>query len=222
MKHVVYEAIPRLGRQRAIREIESGFTDRVIRALLSLATYDSDRCWVQKICVKQSKSLDESVRGIAVLCFGHLARIHGTLEMGSAIRALLGALEDSSDYVRGQAVTALDDILTFCVAQRYDRTAAISQLESLRLDDVLLALAAIVKHDQDAQFALAKCLEYSTHPNEVVRGQALRGLATLVWDHKHLDLEAAIPILTEAAKTPGYAGECAANALESINTYLEG
>lgn len=75
-----YEEIDEYDREFAIKELESGDVKRTRMALLSLALYDSDWKSVQDICIKYSDHSDDNIRGIAVLCFGHLARIHGTLE----------------------------------------------------------------------------------------------------------------------------------------------
>jgi hypothetical protein len=221
MKRLVHEPISHLEMERAIREVASGVPEKVIGALLSLVTYDSDYEFVQSVCRHQAKNPDDRIRGIAILCLGHLARVHGKLETERALSIVINALEDPSEYVRGQAITALEEIISFSIEGSYERSAVVSQLESSSVSRIVLGIATIVKRDPDPKFAVAKCLELSSHGNEVIRGEALRGLATLVWDHKPVDLETVIPVLADAATMPGYAGECAAMALEAISAYVE-
>ena len=222
MERSTYISIPDYDRDTALREIDSGITDRVVLALLSLAFYDPDWRWVQNLCVNFSKNLNDNIRGVAILCFSHLAHIHRELDTEITVPIVIDGLKDPSDYVRGTAEDTLEEILMFCTPKDYDRAAALELLRSERIDKTLLGLFAIAKRDRDSKFAEGKCIEYSTHPNEVIRGQALKGFATIVWEHREIDVEKAIGILSEAAKKEGYAVECARSAIDCIETYLEG
>lgn len=108
----------------------------------------------------------------------------------------------------------------FCIAEDYDRTKALALLKSQRIDKILLGLFAIAKRDSDSKFAQEICIEYSTHPNEVVRGEALKGFATIVWENRPIDVEEVMRILSEAVNDTGYRGLCARSAIECIETYL--
>ncbi|MFD2746022.1 hypothetical protein ACFSTH_06775 [Paenibacillus yanchengensis] len=61
-----------------------------------------------------SQHKNENIRGIAVLCFGHIARIHGVVNKELVIPLINDALQDESEFVRGHAYSALEDITMFC------------------------------------------------------------------------------------------------------------
>lgn len=72
-----------------------------------------DCAWSERICVQLAGHHDFNVRGNAVLGFGHLARTCGYLAE-SVVRPIIEkALHDPHEYVRGQAVSATDDIEHF-------------------------------------------------------------------------------------------------------------
>ena len=219
-QNLIYKAVPELDRDTALKELDSGFAERAVEALLALAFYDPDGRWVQNICRKYSGSSNEDVRRIAILCFGHLARIHRTLETELVVPIVIEAMEDPSAYLSGTARDALGDILMFCIPDNYQRTAAVANLGSERIDRILLGLFEIAKNDSDSQFAQERCLEYSHHPNPVIRGVALNGFATIICQHRQIDLEATMRLLAEAAGSDGYPGECARSAIDSIETHL--
>lgn len=219
MERLTYVPIPDYDRGAAIREIESGVADRIVLALLALAFNDADGHWVQNLCVNFSNNPNDNVRGTAILCFGYIARFRGTLDTEVTVPIVIEGLSDPSDFVRENAADTLDDILIFCIPKDYDRAAALELLRSERIDNILLGLFAIARSDSDSEFAQGKCLEYSTHPNDIIRGQALKGFATIVFEHRQINLEKVMPILSEAANRDGYAGECARSAIECIETY---
>jgi hypothetical protein len=222
MKQFTYEPIPEYDRDTALREMESAVTERVTRALLALAFYDSDWHFVQSLCITHSKNPDQNIRGIAILCLGHLARIHKRLQTEVAVPQVIEGLQDSNDYVRRCAEDALEDILMFCTGNDYERTSVLEQLKSERIDDILLALYAIAKNEPDSEFAQANCVEYSHYFNEVIKGQALKGFATIVYEHRQIDLAKVMPILSEASRAGGYSGECARSTIECIEAYRQG
>ena len=103
-------------RKATIRHlIHSGETERIVEGLIALSFLDNDWRWIQSLCLFFSKSEDENVRGIAILCLGHLARIHRTIDIDIVKPVILEALNDHSDFVRGHADSALIDLETFCV-----------------------------------------------------------------------------------------------------------
>ena len=81
-------------------------------AVLSAALYDNDRQWAEDICVRLADHHDPNVRGNAILGFGHIARIHRSLN--ARVKPLLErALCDEDSYVRGHANDATDDVEHF-------------------------------------------------------------------------------------------------------------
>jgi hypothetical protein len=100
-------------REKILKDLFSSNAELVVECLLSLAHFDNDWKWSQEQCIKFAKSDNESVRGIAMLCFGHIARIHRNLNIGIVKPILYQGLKDESLFVRGHAQNALDDLEIF-------------------------------------------------------------------------------------------------------------
>jgi hypothetical protein len=87
-------------------------------AIVSLALYDADRVFCERNLVELAEHEDQRVRGNAILGFGHIARRFG--ECSPEVRELIeAASRDESEYVRGQATSAVDD-LTFFLGWQFD------------------------------------------------------------------------------------------------------
>lgn len=97
-----------------IDRIDTGEQKAVVNGLLGLIFNCEDMEFAQYQCFLQVENEDDNVRGIAVLCFGHLARIHGRITTEWVIPYIKKALKDDSGFVRGHAISALDDIEMFC------------------------------------------------------------------------------------------------------------
>jgi hypothetical protein len=113
MDNGTYGEIQEHDKNSALQELKSNDERRIVNALLGLALNEQDWKWVQDICIKFSSHSSHSVRGIAILCFGHLARIHRELEIEKVLPIVKKALYDSNDFVKGHANNALDDIQFF-------------------------------------------------------------------------------------------------------------
>lgn len=100
-------------RKWALEQMKSDETDRIVDALLSLSFYDEDWEYVENICIEYSNHSDSKVRGISILCFGHLARIHEQLHIEKVMPIINKALIDKDDFIRKHAYDAKDDINTF-------------------------------------------------------------------------------------------------------------
>jgi len=100
-------------RKWAINELKSNEPKRIIDALISLAFNDDDLEFVENLCIEFSHNDNNNIRSIAILCFGHLARIHGHLNTDKVLPIVKGALIDKSEIVRGQAENAKDDIYQY-------------------------------------------------------------------------------------------------------------
>ena len=90
--NLIYREVPEYDRDTAIREIDSGVSERMVEALLALAFHNPDWHWVQDICIKYSNSSDANVRGVAILCFGHLARLHRMLDTEIVVPIVIEAM----------------------------------------------------------------------------------------------------------------------------------
>lgn len=102
-------------RKWALERMKSDETDRIVGALLSLLFYDEDWEYVENICIEYSNHSDSKVRGISILCFGHLARIHEQLHIEKVMPIINKALIDKDDFIRKHAYDAKDDINTFLI-----------------------------------------------------------------------------------------------------------
>lgn len=115
MDHGEYREVPGFERRAALAALDSGDVGRMVEALLGLALHDPDWNWIQDLCIRYSDHPHANVRGIAVLSFGHVARIHAKLETGRVLPILRRARQDPDPFVRGQAHSALEDVQSFVV-----------------------------------------------------------------------------------------------------------
>lgn len=80
-------------------------------AMVAVALGDPDRKWVEQRLLGLTFDQDPSVRAIAVLSLGHVARMHGAIDRRAVIPRLTELLNDPE--VSGNAENALDDIEMF-------------------------------------------------------------------------------------------------------------
>ncbi len=88
--------------------LRSGDVQDVQDGLLSAAYYDPEWHWVQTKCLAASRHSDFRVRWVAATCLGHLARVHGQLDLVPALERLAESKNDP--LVKAGAEDALDDI----------------------------------------------------------------------------------------------------------------
>jgi hypothetical protein len=80
---------------------------------ISVSMYHEDLEWSQGVCIRLSTHRDATVRGNAVLGFGHLARRFRKLDTDVVLPIIENALQDDDPHVRGQAHAAADDLAHF-------------------------------------------------------------------------------------------------------------
>ncbi|MEV0069646.1 hypothetical protein [Amycolatopsis sp. NPDC050768] len=98
-------------RAEMLEAIASGDLSRSTRALLSLTYNEPDREWVEDLLLGQLREgNDPQLRSLAVICVGHLGRLHG-LVSGRLIIVLKDLLGDP--VLGGTAEDALGDIMHF-------------------------------------------------------------------------------------------------------------
>ncbi|KAB2331592.1 hypothetical protein F7731_18645 [Cytobacillus depressus] len=78
-----------------------------------MALYGEEFDLIQDTLVKFSNSEDENIRGIAILCYGDLARIYGNIDKNLVLPIVSKGLKDKSSFVKGHSNSALDDIKFF-------------------------------------------------------------------------------------------------------------
>lgn len=100
------------GQQVLLDAIAANDADQLGPMIIAAALYEEDFDFVQRVCVMLSSHADEIVRGNAVLGFGHISRLFERLSP-EAVDIVRNSLHDPSDYVRGQAHAAADDVSQF-------------------------------------------------------------------------------------------------------------
>lgn len=100
-----------IARSEAVAALSSGDLNKVREALVSIAFHDPDFEWAQAQCLDFCANPDPEVRGVAVVCLGHIARIHGRIDM-EKVGPVLKKLASDSQLV-GIVQDALDDIRQF-------------------------------------------------------------------------------------------------------------
>ena len=95
-----------LERARADRDVQI-----ICEATIALALTEPDRQWMERQLVELMRDADGSVRSIAALAVGHLARVHRQIDLEEVTPVLQDLLEDGE--AGGNAANALDDISTF-------------------------------------------------------------------------------------------------------------
>ena len=105
-----YEPVPQLSVDEVEAAIRRNHPSELLVAVLSAALFARDLNWAQAVCARLAAHEHFNVRGNAILGFGHLARVHGTLERAIALPIVEAGLRDSHEYVRRQAESAADDL----------------------------------------------------------------------------------------------------------------
>jgi len=107
-----YQEIEPVTQIDASSAFDRGSPDELLAVVLSVAMYEVELSWAQEFCTRLAAHPHPTVRGNAVLGFGHLARRFGSLEP-AAVPIVRAALRDGDEYVRAQAHAAADDLNHF-------------------------------------------------------------------------------------------------------------
>lgn len=106
-----FQEITPVLREEALNAFASNNAEAICNALVRITYHDPYWRWVQEQCVRLAQFPDVDVRGLAVTCLGHIARIHGELDIEQASSTLKSLLDDPE--VAPRVLDALDDIRTF-------------------------------------------------------------------------------------------------------------
>jgi hypothetical protein len=117
-----YEEIGQWSHEAVERALRGGDTEALLRAVIGVSMHNADWRYAQDLCVRLSSHPHFNVRGNAVLSFGHIARVHRQLDRALVQPIIQAALRDESDYIRGQAVCAMDDT-AFFLEWHYDESS---------------------------------------------------------------------------------------------------
>jgi hypothetical protein len=86
-------------------------------AILRLALHDSDGDWVTNHALSLLRHSDSNVRVMAATALGHIARIHGRIDVDRVLPALRLLANDPA--TAGRAEDALDDIDMFVLPGKH-------------------------------------------------------------------------------------------------------
>ena len=103
-----YKDVLPITRQEAEEAFSTGNVEKTCDALVRLSYHESDWKWVQSQCLRFGKNPHSEIRGVVATCIGHLARIHGVLDIETVHPLLEELLSDPE--ISGRAQDALDDI----------------------------------------------------------------------------------------------------------------
>ncbi|AKT42723.1 hypothetical protein [Chondromyces crocatus] len=108
MKYVNPEPVER---ERAEELLQHGSVEQIEETLVAITLSGEDWRWVQEKCFQCSRHPEWAVRAMSAVCFGHLARIHRTLDLARVLPRLEELSKDprTADYVEN----ALSDIEIF-------------------------------------------------------------------------------------------------------------
>lgn len=110
-----WDEVKPIDRQDAEVALATEDDEVVCDALVRCTFHENDWKWVQSQCLRLLQSPAITVRIVAVTCLGHLARIHGVLDLDRVLPVLSELAKDSR--IAGRVEDTLDDIRLF-VAQR--------------------------------------------------------------------------------------------------------
>ena len=106
-----YKEVQPISETEAQVALASGIPEVICDALVRLAYHDPDWQYVQDLCMRFADSPSTEISGLAVTCLGHLARLHGKLDLGK-VAPLLERLGRRPD-IAGRVEDAWDDIKMF-------------------------------------------------------------------------------------------------------------
>ncbi len=121
---MLYHPVEPIERDKAEEIFDLGNEAAIIEALLSLAYYEPNGRWVQEKCLTFAQRGQGEVRRIAILCLGHLARVHRQLDLDRVAKVFNELREDTS--VLGEIENAVSDIRIF-VDSTFETKIAASQ-----------------------------------------------------------------------------------------------
>lgn len=106
----IYEEIKKIDKQEFSRLVNQGSSSDLCEALVRGVHHIDDHEWYLENCVLFLQHPDPEVRGAAVACIGHIARLGGG-DKSELLRALEPLLNDAE--LEGRVEDAIDDITIF-------------------------------------------------------------------------------------------------------------
>ena len=108
---MLYKDVTVIAREEAVTAFDSTDIAELCNAMVSVAFYEKDWHWAQDRFLSFINHDEPQVRGLAAICLGHLARIHGVLDLDLVLPILHELRHDSA--ISGRVEDALDDITQY-------------------------------------------------------------------------------------------------------------
>ena len=112
-KNFIFKNPTKVPKELVLKLIESHDSEMICNTLIATIFYENDIEFCMNVIQLCFALESYTVRATAVLCLGHLARIHGSLEEKIATNILQKALIDENEFVKNQVENVLDDIEIF-------------------------------------------------------------------------------------------------------------
>lgn len=109
-----YEEIKKIDSSNLLSELGSLDEDKKLNALLHLVLNENNYNLAMKTTLEFSDNESELIKGCAIECFGHIARIYGKLELEKVNNIINTNLRQKpSKFLLGKILDAKDDIEIF-------------------------------------------------------------------------------------------------------------
>ncbi len=103
-----YQDVGIIEKDKAEQIFSTNNVENICSALVSISFYEKDWKWSQDKCLEFLLNANVIIAGMAAICLGHIARIHGKIEKNRVVNALKHKL--SNKEIAGQIQDALEDI----------------------------------------------------------------------------------------------------------------
>ena len=113
-----YEGAKDFDYERTLELLNSDNEADIINALLSIVLNGSDYDLSIKKSIEFAEYESEWVKGCAIECLGHIARIHNKIDLNSVKDIISNGLKSTSKIIIGKTESAVDDITHFMQLKR--------------------------------------------------------------------------------------------------------
>jgi hypothetical protein len=117
-----FKTLGPISRTRADKMLATGEPTAILYALLRLSLHGPDFEYAERKALEHVRHPDAWVRRNAATALGHVARVHGSIDVDTVMRTLVSMLNDPEAC--GWADDALDDVEMYMQADRSHYGAA--------------------------------------------------------------------------------------------------
>jgi hypothetical protein len=112
-RNLKYHEPEPISKEKVLSVIKSGVIEEVQRTLVDMVFFEEDFDFALNVVLGCASSASPEIRGTAILCLGHLARIHRAMPESPVVEIIRQGLLDPNPYVRSHSDSAADDITSF-------------------------------------------------------------------------------------------------------------